>query len=366
MKRFLLIFMLCVTANVVFAQEMSCKVVKPSPFYIGVYEPKYMGDLKLDDIITVRDSCNFTYTDFHPNPRRDFFILFNEKYWCFPQNLIPIETDVLFYQDVLTDTSMFIYDKNLFCKEMWVPVHYADVLYSRDRETLLKHEPRLQVDDDDKGGYERVYGTSEWYDVKYYGIEDGMIVFFNPIIYSEGGNFLVKTIEKHYYGYKVKCFAPSSLYHESLPPSKLKPYFNWSLCTRGTITMFLYIDGECMDIFINGTDVNHKFGTIIKVKEEFISQFQNLIKNGKCDLTNVIFPRRADGSTDYMLPEFAIDADLLQTEDKTPEAAIEKKAITKNNGKASAMPLWAWFAVIGGAAVVVGGGIFIRRNHLTK
>jgi hypothetical protein len=360
MKRFLLIFMLCVTANVVFAQiqEVLCKVINKSSYFdFDSFKYPYKGALQPGEIINAMNLISYSWI---PSENNNKFLIYfnkvNDIYCTFPQNLVPVKTSMFFEQDIITDTTTFLFNEVIICKEMWVPVHYADVLGSRDRETLPKHEPRLL--DYNKAGADAHYGTSEWYEIEeiYDGIRSGMVVFFNPIIYTHGGEFLIKTIEKHEYGYKVECFVPYDIYDE-YSNTRLMPYFNWDLCTGETITMFLHIDGECMDIFINKTDVKHKFGTIIKVKEGFISQFQNLIKNGKCDLSKVHFPRRADGSTDYSLPELAIDADLFQTEDKISEAAIEKKAITQNNGEASPLPLWAWFAIIGGAAVVVGGGI---------
>jgi hypothetical protein len=111
--------------------------------------------------------------------------------------------------------------------------------------------------------------------------------------------------------------------------------------------LLLYIDGDYLDMYIDNT--SRKFGTLVRVKDEFIKQFLSLmtlpaaeqrgsvvlqgmdimrvhtpskqivagskspqrggvwtrlrIKTNTCDLTSVIWPRRADGSMDYPPPQ---------------------------------------------------------------
>jgi len=362
MKRFFLMFMLYITANVVYAQEIRCKVINPSPFYKGSIKFSYMGELQPYDIITVEDTSNLVFFDFHPNPRREFIIFFTkdqDRYCTFPQNLIPVSTNMVFDQDVLTGNSTFLYNDILLFKEMWVPVHYADVLGSRDREILPKYEPRLLVDD--KEEYEMVYGTSEWYDVRYEIIDNGMIIFFNPIIYNDGVKFLINNIEKHENIYTVKCFVPRDFHNRLVPPSKLMPYFNWSLCTEDVITMILFVDGEYMDIYINENNAQHKFGTIIKIKEEFTRQFQNLIKNGECDLSKVHFPRRADGSMDYPPPVSTPDINNTEETENTDDSAIAELS-TGNSAKKG---LGFKIILIAGIALLSSGGatvLIIKRR----
>jgi hypothetical protein len=376
MKKLLWTFMFCVLLTDTYAQEkpiyeVPCKVVKPSPFFgRSTGDFPYKGELQPGEIINVTNIATWRYLP--PVNDEKGIIFFNKdksRFCTFPENLVPVTTSMLFEQDILTDTTTFLYeDKRMYrsfhiCKEMWVPVHYADVLRSRDRETLTKYEPQLVLSESQKAGYEAMRGSPEWYDVKYQSIADGLAIFFNPIIYFKGnGEFLIKTIEKHEYGYKVECFTPRDLYAEYSSPSILIPYFNWSFCTGETVTLFLDIDGEYMDIYMNEMDALHKFGTIIRVKEEFIRQYQDLIKKGVCDLTNVRWSRRADGSMDYPPP--ALSADPIATaEDKIPQSDIDTE---KTNTEKSAMPLWALIAIIGGVATVGSVVVFeIKRKRRT-
>jgi len=368
--------MLCTSFCVINAQEVSCRVIRPSPYFdISGGNFAYKGELQTGEIVTATKFIVWIY--FPPEDDKRFIIHCIKdgyRYRMFPQNLVPAATDTLFGQDVLTDTTTFSYNDSFFnyniypCKEMWVPVHYVDVLRSKDRETLPKYEPRL-LDYDKNMGYEEMYGSSEWYDIMYSGIENGMLVFFNPIIYSYGGEFLIKTIEKHEYGYVVECFVPRDIHDKLTPPNRLMPYFNWDLCTGETVTMTLYVDGEYMEIYMNGTDPQHKFGTIVKVKEEFIKQYMDLIKKGICDLTNVQWPRRADGSTDYSIPTSATS---VLEEAKQPELIelsvdsidTETMRTIQNSAKTSAIPLWARLAITGGAVIIAGGVVvFILKRR---
>jgi type IV secretory pathway component VirB8 len=78
-----------------------------------------------------------------------------------------------------------------------------------------------------------------------------------------------------------------------------------------------------MDIYVDGNDI--LLGTFVKVKREFIKQYQSLIKTNTCDLTNVQWPRR----------------------------------------KANKIPFWAFLAIIG-LEIVVAGGVVLFIVKLKK
>jgi hypothetical protein len=370
MKIFLLMFMLCITANVVFAQKTPCKVLNPSPFYKNSSRFIYVGELQSDDIITVEATSSFSYTDFNPNPKRELFIYFTkdqDRYCTFPQNLAPVTANVLFDKDVLTDNSTFLYinentvfDDELLWKEMWVPMHYVDVLRSRNREILPKYEPELLTRWKDQ---DIVMGDSysQWYAFGYAIINNGMIKIFNPIIYNYGARFLIENIEKHENEYTIKCFTPKDIYDELLHPSKSKPYFNWSLCKGDTLTMILYVDGEYIDIYMNEINPSNKFGTIVRVKEEFIRQFMNLVFTGNCDLSKVHFPIRADGSMDYPPPVLATDTNATEETENTDDSATAEFAKEKPTNKGSGFKI----ILIAGIAVLLGGGaaVFVMKKR---
>jgi len=55
--------------------------------------------------------------------------------------------------------------------------------------------------------------------------------------------------------------------------------------------------------------------------------------------------------------------DVFQIEDKMPQSAIEKNALSKNNADKTSLPLWAWFVFIGIALAVSGGvAVFVIKR----
>jgi len=83
-----------------------------------------------------------------------------------------------------------------------------------------------------------------------------------------------------------------------------------------------------------------------KIKE-FIKQYQSLIKTNTCDLSNVIWPKRAEGSSGIP-PIFEIP-DSFKLESIEDESSNTEQ---KNEDDAKALPFWVWILV--GAGVVVG------------
>jgi len=115
--------------------------------------------------------------------------------------------------------------------------------------------------------------------------------------------------------------------------------------------MILYVDGEYIDIYMNEINPSNKFGTIVRVKEEFIRQFMNLIFTGNCDLSKVHFPLRADGSMDYPPPVSATNINNEETEN-ADDSATAKFAKEKPANKGSGFKI----IMIAGIALLLGGG----------
>jgi len=121
------------------------------------------------------------------------------------------------------------------------------------------------------------------------------------------------------------------------------------------MTLYLYLDGDYMDIYVDGKDLH--LGTLVKVKKEFIEEYQSLIRNNTCNLSRITsWPKRADGSMDYPPPSLATDADVFWVEDKMPKSAIENQnndsTIEKSAKKGSGFKI----ILIAGIAVLSGGG----------
>jgi hypothetical protein len=168
-----------------------------------------------------------------------------------------------------------------FVQEMWVPGYYSKILENRNREDLLYYEPYILESVDILPDYEN------WYDVPFNNIQNGRSMFYNAVIQIGFDNFfIVKDITKEEYGYTVTCIEAAQ------NGRNYAQGFNWSLIEKNTLfDLILIIDGDFLDIFVNNTD--NYFGTLVKVKREFIAQYQNLIGYNDCDLGNIVWPQRS-------------------------------------------------------------------------
>jgi hypothetical protein len=80
-------------------------------------------------------------------------------------------------------------------------------------------------------------------------------------------------------------------------------------------------------------------------------------------LSRITWPHRADGSTDYSLPDNPEEEKQPEPIELSVESVdTETTRNIQNSAKTSAMPLWALFAIIGGAVVVAGGVVFVVKR----
>jgi hypothetical protein len=241
---------------------------------------------------------------------------------------------------------------------MWVPDYYCDVLASKTRNRLIEIRPGLDITDTMAGN------THFWYDDTKTDIQNGRAMFYNSAIkLGLGAHFAIKNIKKTNYGYNVDCVESTidgryslEMFTDSVFWNKYQP--------GDKMTLLLYLDGNFLDIYVDNNDI--LLGTFVKVKKEFIKQYQSLIKTNTCDLTNVSLPKRADGSTDYLLPVVSTDT-IIQAEDKNSQSAIDTEnqteAIAQNDAWTNPLPLWAWIAIIGGIVAVAGVVFFVVKRR---
>ena len=348
-KIFLVIILFTVTA-VLFGEELEFVTVKKTMLYNNIASNPRAND---EPIFEIDEGTKVIYTQWPYITKK---ILNNKvesivgtfeynktKYYIDCTNLVPSNTINIF-------DSSFITDLNNSNRKVWVPSYYVKVLQSLERNTILlldpffekKYDPYWQQNDD----------KMEWFDY--------FIIFFpryvfditnSAMILNENIRFIVKRIKKTNNGYIVTVKFAMKDWEDYIYDS-----FNWdSIKGKEFFDMILYIGGEYMDVYLD--DMEHKLTTFALVDQIFLRELKSLVENKKVDLSKVHFPRRADGSIDnYLTSELLTDTDVTQIEDKTPEAAIEKNAFSKNNADKTSLPLWAWFVFIG-IAVAVSGGV---------
>jgi hypothetical protein len=351
-----MLFLLIFTNIPTMAQEVPCRVVEISQYYDAeTYE--YVGDLQFGEIVYARNFGGYnTITAASEILTFNIRILKDDKnYLTYAKNLVPQDTQMFFDSDVIIN-----YEENTALpNEMWVPLYYCEVLGAGDREILTVFEPDLLKYNT---GDTFEYGIPmHWYLHWFTHIRSGMYMFYNSRIYASRNSFLIKKIEKATYGYIVSCLGPEEV------DTRTRPNFDWSAYSGGEINLLLYVDGEYIDIYFN--DAEHKFGTLVRVKEEFIRQYESLMETNTCDLTNVIWPRRADGSMDYPPPQSTQAAVTEQPEptDVPPadygEAAapdLVEEAVDRQ--QQTGFP-WVIAAVIAGIALAGTAFVVLRKKR---
>lgn len=180
-------------------------------------------------------------------------------------------------------------------RNIWIKEYYLKVLYSKERENIFTYE-KWWRDEWEPDVYE---GPFEWYEdlernyAKY--------LFWNPLLNNGSDTFYhVKEVESFQSGYIVTC--------NGVTPG-MAQYYNGkrgysynSLDYKGIIgreewKFILSIDGDYMDMYLDSKD--NLLGTYVKVDAAVIEEWVKLLRTNICDLSNVTWPRRADGSSDY-------------------------------------------------------------------
>ena len=224
-------------------------------------------------------------------------------------------------------------------KNLWTNSYYLDVLRQEDRDALFTYEPFWR---DGFYKYKNYFNdqsvTQEWYETAYIPpFEFENIYAILPFLQNEYTFIFGKiTKENEAFYFSAKCTYKRIIFDES--------YIGKSFSLNKKYNMMLKLDGDYLDIYING----EKTFSLIKLTKEIKKQFENLLEYNRCDLTNITFPKRADGSMDYSPLDNSNNLDNINSN-------VQQDKITQTNDKNSSMPLLAWIAIIGGAVVIVGG-----------
>jgi len=348
MKKYLFIILFVLLHGLLFAEELQFKVLERAK-YVPLDNLWQVSYLEKDVIVTCCNRINYsqalTETKDLSFTVTIMLLKDDREYWTEPEKLVPLYTHDTFSPHIAINHSR----EN---EELWVPSYYADVLSSRTRDTLIGFESSWlpwEVVDDFSGKVLENWHTR--YKINY----NGEVMFSNAAIRLTLANtcLMVKDIQKTDYGYQVVCIRS-----EQNIGRDAGSHFNWSYVKDNEYFSLLMVeDGDYLDLYVD--NFSQKFGSLIKVRQEFARQFESLIKTNTCDLAKVQWPRRADGSTDYSTPPVT----SVLEEDKQPEPIelsvdTEDPLAIQNSAKTSAMPFWAWFAITGGAILIAGGAVF--------
>jgi hypothetical protein len=274
----------------------------------------------------------------------------------------------------LNTNSISVYNSEILPDEIteneWTNSYYLDVMRQGNRDALFAYEPFWR----DyfykyKDGY-TVYEhePKEWYEICKYIPQFEFRNIYAKLYFTNCNEytFILGRILKNdgAFFFQATCTNRRIEFDEKETgiSFNLVNKYNDGNNNTGKYNMMLILDGDYLDVYING----EKTFSLIKLTEEIKNQFENLMEYNKCDLSNITFPKRVYGSTDYPKPELPTYTYFFQEENgmpaylyRSPEIIFEKNALPKNNADKTSLPIWAWFAIIGGAVVVVGGGTVV-------
>ncbi|MDR0321426.1 MAG: hypothetical protein LBI28_07965 [Treponema sp.] len=252
----------------------------------------------------------------------------------------------------------------------WAHSYYLDVLNSGNRETLFAYEPFWRDNYYKYKDMDAMYPGDEkmWYESAEYPTAFDFKTIYNRVRDLSNKNFYVLINGKISESNGV-FFCTIICTHKRVTFEETSLERHFPINEKGT--MALRLDGDYLDVFIN----ENKMFTLIKLNEDIRNQYRSLMRNNICDLTGIVLPRRADGSTGDFSPidmtsysAFRrtleeIHPPLLDA-DNTAVGVSQTDELVPNNRDSQSLPLWALIAIIGGAVVVAGGVVlFIVKRR---
>jgi hypothetical protein len=182
----------------------------------------------------------------------------------------------------------------------WVISYFLDVLHSKDRDTFSKYAKTyidyLKQSLIDDLPYRITWEEADWWFSFF--VEESLVFNTSSIIMGgldlgSGWNtaFFIRKIVPVNNGYGITLEGDwfAAVYGEKTGGLPFPKYED-----RRTFDLIFIPDGDYMDV---------KFATFAKVDPVFLVELQNLLDSNACDLTNIVWPRRANGSMEYPLPQ---------------------------------------------------------------
>jgi len=218
--------------------------------------------------------------------------------------------NVINAKDIRPANSIELFGFDILATYNNIVISYTlDILRSTDRKTLFRHEPFFEENQQRWEDEHRRY--VHWYE-EYNSSQSGFFVTNAVLGFGDRWALLVGNIERTVYGYRVRSKEANRNFLRSV---RNVPTMKWGfdMDMRG-FDLLIHIDGDYIDLYINSTE--NRIGTFVSVPDEFIRQFNNLIRTNTVDLSRITsWPRRADGTMDFPPP--GIDMSGFETSHAT-------------------------------------------------
>ena len=311
-------------------EELTFVAKKDVPVYTpNAAEGENVSVLYTSDLIVSDADVLYGRLVMEPNGLDEFHLLIyfhdetSKLLVAWAKDFLPLDTKDVFGGDIFIDYPpgrnesiislplSFGYPPATITDEMWLPDFYTDVLRGQDRSVLVNMHPEVNIHDDE--------GTP-WYKSPLVNLAHGRAMFYNSaIMLGRGTHLAVRNIQKTDFGYSVDGMVSTSDYRQR-GVEVLRGSEFWNAYKPGdAVTLLLHLDGDYLDIYT--ADSNIHVGTFIKARREFIVQYESLIRTDTCDLTNVQWPKRANGSTDYP-PLEGVNLDFRASDKERGELAL--------------------------------------------
>lgn len=264
MKRIFILFFITIFTSLLFCNEIEYKITNINSQSLGL-KPGTLININEDDIFrSVENKHSFI---------KIFFSLNNKS--------IQLQEDEV----ELSKSKKLFQDSKL--KE-FIPVWYFDILVKQDINLIYNYQPKWnkikQIKNDNS-----MLGE-DFLDSFYpESFEINNLYFYM----SRGQGFPISKIESKKDYFKIYIHRTKDAYiAEDYPyPDEYEKVIN-----EENFILFMKFDGDYVDVWIN--NLESYLGKYALAPAETCFEIQNLLL-GKCDLTNVTWPRHADGSCDY-------------------------------------------------------------------
>jgi hypothetical protein len=280
-----IIFFILVSASI-FSDDWEFIVIHDSPIYTTFGSSITVGILPIGKVIVTNNNVGYGLlrNDIGEIPYMGFnadreYPYIQRHHVTDGRNIIPANTLEFFGTDILGDGKRFLIS---YC---------CDILRSGNRETVFSHEPYYR---EHQSYFEDAYMRRIYWYERYNENWCSFFVFNAVLSFGYRRQLIINNIKKTEYGYKVRCKESA---WNNMPTEKI-PTLEWGVIqNHEEFDLLIYFNGDYIDLYADNTE--NKIATFVSVSDEFVIQFNSLIKTNTCDLTNVQWPRRADGSMDY-------------------------------------------------------------------
>ncbi len=239
-----------------------------------------------------------------------------ESYVVYANALLPLETEILLPESLVTKSESID-------SKIWILNHFVNALASNDRNKVWNY---------DREYWERFTARpldeypGEWWvevflETRFVQTQTGKVALYRTLLLTQTGiemynspdrikNLIIKNICKEGNGYRVTVIDENEysahVYGSNIP---------WSDPSKREFFDILVIpDGDYLDMYLD--NLNTPLVTFASVDEIFMKELSSLIMTKSCNLKNISWPRRANGTMDYPPP---VDMSNYQTTHHTTD-----------------------------------------------